>query len=262
MSQPEIIVYSAADVSNVPMADDTNTFTADNTFDGGDVIIDSDSKMLKTGEGQDMGIYYDGTNGNIDTDLVAASDLTVDCGTAKTLVLEVPVYQDCNVGALILKTGGTLPGTVQILDNDGDNTGIYTLGFADGEQGSGVFEIPHDYKEGTDVVFHVHWGSNDAPTGTDQVEWRLIYTIQRDDTTFADSTTVDSNDVAYDTQYEWLRTDVATITGTNIKIGDQFFFTLMRITAAGDAFGGEALVASLGIHYQVDTLGSRLIGTK
>jgi hypothetical protein len=36
----------------------------------------------------------------------------------------------------------------------------------------------------------------------------------------------------------------------------------MRITAAGDAFSGEALVASLGIHYQVDTLGSRQVGTK
>lgn len=32
MSQPGIIVYSTADVSNIPMTDDNNTFTGTNTF--------------------------------------------------------------------------------------------------------------------------------------------------------------------------------------------------------------------------------------
>lgn len=180
-----------------------------------------------------------------------------------------PMYNDVNVGGLVLRTGGTAPGVVQILDNDGDNTGIYTVGFAVNEEGSGVMEIPHDYKEGTDLVFHVHWGANDAPSGTDNVRWQVTYSISRDSNTFPDSTAVAADDVAYDTQYEWLRTDVATITGStggvdggNIKIGDQFHFSIKRIAAVVDAFGGEALVASIGFHYQTDTFGSRQIGTK
>jgi len=178
-----------------------------------------------------------------------------------TLVLDIPVYNDANVGSLVLQTGGTLPGIVQLVDNLGANTGIYTRGFADGEQGSGVIEIPHDYKEGTDLVFHVHWNAQAAPSGTDYVKWNLIYTITRDGSTIAPVATVPS-EIAVDTQYKNYRSDFTAITGTNYKIGDQFNFTLARATAAGDAYAGEALVFTIGFHYQCDTLGSRSIAAK
>lgn len=173
------------------------------------------------------------------------------------------MWNDANVGSLVLVTGGTLPGVVEILESDGGASGIYSRGFDIGEQGSGSIELPHDYKEGTDIVFHVHWVGQDAPTGTDNVKWQLTYSVTRDGVvTPATTSVVAATDTPYDTQYEWVRTDVATITGTNFKIGDQFNFTLTRIAADGDAYGGEAVVATLGFHYQCDTLGSRQIGTK
>ena len=178
-----------------------------------------------------------------------------------TLVLDKTVYNDANVGSLVLQTGGTLPGVVQLVDNLGVNTGIYTRGFADGEQGSGSIEIPHDYKEGTDLVFHVHWNAQAAPSGTDYVKWNLIYTITRDGSTIAPVATVPS-EIAVDTQYKNYRSDFTAITGTNYKIGDQFNFTLARATAAGDAYAGEAAVFTIGFHYQCDTLGSRSISAK
>lgn len=51
-------------------------------------------------------------------------------------------------------------------------------------------------------------------------------------------------------------------TGTAFKIGDQFLFTIKRITADGDAFSGEALVHTLGFHYVSNTLGSASITSK
>jgi hypothetical protein len=206
----------------------------------------------------------------IKTDTTTATDLTITTGTAKTLVLGTAVYNDANVGGLVLRTGGTAPGVVQIQDNDGDNTGIYTVGFAAGEEGSGVIEIPHDYKEGTNIVFHIHWGANDAPAGgTDNVKWQLIYSIARGSNTFPDAISPAAVEVAYTTQYQYMFTDLATITGStggvdggNIKIGDQFHFTVKRVAASSDEFGGEALMGTLGLHYQTDTLGSRAIGTK
>jgi len=234
----------------------------------GNATTASDSNGFLVGAGSDMKMYYDGTAGNIDTDLVAASDLTIDCGTAKTVVLEVPVYKDANVGSLVLQTGGTLPGIVQIVDSATANTGIYTRGFDIGDQGSGSIEVPHDYKEGTNLTFHVHWGANDAPSGTDYVNWELTYSISRDGAVFQAATVIEK-ETAYDTQYEWVRSDFDAIDGstkgpggTGVKIGDQFNFTLKRIAAAGDVFSGEALVATLGFHYQCDTLGSRSIATK
>lgn len=180
---------------------------------------------------------------------------------ADTLVLDDTVWNDANVGALVLKTGGTLPGTVEWLDNDGDATGIYTLGFAVNEEGSGVIEIPHDYKEGTDITFHVHWGTNNAPSGTDYVQWQLTYTVAHVGDTLLDATTI-AKEAAVDTQYQALRSDFTAITGTNFDIGDQFLFTIKRIAAVGDAFAGEALVHTIGIHYEADTIGSRTITTK
>jgi hypothetical protein len=179
-----------------------------------------------------------------------------------TIVLDKTVYNDANVGSLVLQTGGTLPGIVQLVDNTGTNTGIYARGWADGEEGSGSIEIPHDYKEGTDLVFHVHWNAQAAPTGTDYVKWNLIYTVSRDGSTLAAAATVPC-ETAIDTQYKNYRSDFTAITGTNFKIGDQFQFTLARVTAAGDAYAGEAVVnGTIGFHYQCDTIGSRTIAAK
>jgi hypothetical protein len=72
----------------------------------------------------------------------------------------------------------------------------------------------------------------------------------------------DSAETDYDTQYESKRTDVETIVGTTLKIGDQINFTIKRIAASADEYGGEALVATIGVHYQLDTLGSRTITAK
>lgn len=297
------IVFGTDDPSYVAIKSDDNIFTGDNTFSGTttftgalaisddittthDIIIDSDTAGLKLGDDQDISIVGTGAGAlsitpAADTDLAITFVGTTSSGVLTWMededyfeigddfFLAKPVYNDTNVGGLVLRTGGTAPGVVQILDNDGDTTGIYTVGFDIDEQGSGSMEIPHDYQEGSDLVFHVHWGGNTAPSGTDNVKWQLIYSISRDGNTFPDSTPVSADDTAYDTQYEWVRTDIATIEGStggvdggNIKIGDQFNFTLKRIAADGDAYGGEALVASIGFHYLTDTMGSRQIGTK
>jgi len=39
-------------------------------------------------------------------------------------------------------------------------------------------------------------------------------------------------------------------------------FRLSRVTATGDEYGGDALIGTASIHYQVDTLGSRQITIK
>ncbi len=217
-------------------------------------IADTDKAYF--GSGMDMTIWYDGTNGNIKTSDVAASDLNITCGANKTIELQNVVYNDANVGALVLITGGTLPGIVEWLNSVGGATGIYTRGFAVGEQVSGSIEIPHDYKNGTDLTFHVHWGVNDAPSGTDYVKWELTYSVTRDSVVFPAATVI-VKETSVDTQYKCLRSDFTAITGTNFLIGDQFDFTLKRIASAGDAFSGEALTRTIGFHYQCDTIGSR-----
>lgn len=191
------------------------------------------------------------------------NDLTLTTASQKTLVLSQPVYKDINLaGALLVGNPTVTPGEVEFLDDEGDATGVFTYGFAEDEGVHGGLELQHDYKEGTDLVFHVHWQGIAAPTGTDNVQWRLTYLVAREEVVLADSVTIDSPDTPFDTQYECKRTNFAAITGTNFKIGDQFMFSLFRVAATGDAYAGDALIMTAGIHYQIDTIGSRQIATK
>jgi hypothetical protein len=200
----------------------------------------------------------------IKTDTATPTDLTITTGAAKTLVLATPVYKDINIAGILLgKPASNAPGIDTFRDLNGTDTTINAYAFAIGEYVSGGFELQHDYKEATDVVFHVHWQGIAAPAGgTDNVQWRLTYIIARDGVTLAAATTIDSPDVAITTQYRNYRSDFAAIVGTNLKIGDQFMFNLYRVAAVSDDYAGDCLIHTAGIHHQCDTLGSRAIATK
>ena len=177
-------------------------------------------------------------------------------GTAKA-------YRDINIGSYLLtRPASGAPDVVNFVDEAGADTAIPTYAFDIGEKVSGGFELQHDYAQGTDLVFHTHFQGIAAPTGTDNVQWRLTYILMRDGETLNAAVTIDSPDAVVDTQYETVRADFAAITGTNFLIGDQFMFTLERVAATGDAYAGDALIGTAGIHYQVNTLGSRTIVAK
>lgn len=192
-------------------------------------------------------------------------DLVVDCGTEKTLKIEEGVWKDINLSSALL-TGPTSgqPDTDSFVTEGGADTGIDTYAFAVGEKVHGVFEIQHDYKEGTDIYFHIHWQGIAAPTGTDNVNWQIDYTIASNEATLDAIRAVTTGDATFDTQYEFKTTEFGVINGQTggnnggpIAIGDQMLFTLTRIASVGDAYAGDALLATVGIHYQVDTMGSR-----
>lgn len=196
-----------------------------------------------------------------------SSDLTMGASEFEadgTLVFSgaATVFEDINLGsALLTKPASSAPDTDEFKDEGGNDTGIETYAFAPGEKVSGNFELRHNYKEGSDITFHVHFQGITAPTGTDKVKWQLIYTLTREGATL-DATTTIVREIDYDTQYEFLRADFAVITGTNFLIEDQFLFQLSRITASADEYGGDALIATVGLHYEIDTIGSRAITTK
>ena len=147
------------------------------------------------------------------------------------------------------------------IDEAAGDTGITTWAFAIGEKVSGSIELPHDYKEDSNITFHIHWQGTAAPTGTDYVRWQCTYTVGQAGATLDAATTINTGDIAV-TQYNFNLSDCSVITGTNFNIGDQFVFSLERIAAAGDVYASDALVATVGLHYECDTVGSRAITTK
>lgn len=173
------------------------------------------------------------------------------------------VWKDINMGsAQLSRPTSSQPDLVTFVDENWADTGIQTYAFAVWEKVHGSFEMQHDYKQGSDFIFHVHWQGIAAPTGTDNVQWRLTYILMRDWTTLDAVTIIDSPDTTIATQYMAARSDFAAITGTNYLIGDQFLFTLERVAATWDAYAWDALIATAGLHYEIDTVGSRTTSTK
>ena len=203
-------------------------------------------------------ITDDGTNLKI----VTNDDLKVDCGSEKTVELVQAVWKDINLGSAQLSRPTSSQPDIDTFDDEtGTDTGITTLAFDVGEKVHGSFELQHDYKEGSDFTFHVHFQGKTAPTGTDKVKWQLTYTLAQMGATL-DATTPITAECDFDTQYESIICSFTAITGTNFNIGDQFLFTLERIAASANEYAGDALLETTGIHYQVDTIGSRLISSK
>jgi len=186
---------------------------------------------------------------------IAANGHIVLNGTGK-------VWKDENAKALVF-TGpaATRPGTVFHLDSAGNSTSVACLGFAVDDSASGVIEIPHDYAEGTDITLHIHWQGIADPGGTKYVKWQLTYTRTRADVVTPVATVI-VVETSIATQYMNKLSSFPAITGTDYKIGDQFGFQLKRIASVGAAYAGEALIDTLGIHYQANTIGSSAMLTK
>ncbi len=238
------------EISHDGAADDEKGKVVISTNDGSDTNTPTDHVKIDA-----AGNTYIGDGGTTNFTKIEP-DGTVEFNGAAT------VFKDINLGsALLTKPAASAPDTDEFKDEGGNDTGIETYAFAPGEKVSGNFELQHDYKEGSDITFHVHFQGIAAPTGTDKVKWQLIYTVSKSDATL-DATTTIVKEIDFDTQYEFLRADFVAITGTNFLIEDQFLFQLSRVTASADEYGGDALIATVGIHYEIDTVGSRAINTK
>lgn len=176
-----------------------------------------------------------------------------------TLVFEgnATVWVDSAIEATALAKGASSPDMVLVND-----TNIYLYGYdgqAINESMYGSLEIAHDYKEGTDRYPHVHWMATTDDTG--DVTWILETAVFNGSGCKGHVTTTVTDAAAG----AWIavRSDFPAINGTNIKIGDQLIFSLSRTPAiSSDTYTHDAVVTSIGAHYQVDMLGSREMTTK
>lgn len=231
-------------------------------FDFADeVALKADNLKLYFGAGDDMGIYYDGTNGNIDTDLVAASDLTVDCGTDKTIVLEETVWDDLRTPVSALRLPAANPPTVTSYKSG------QVLAFSSASDNFVYFlmQLPHKYKEGTDILMHIHWTLPTAGSGggAENVKWDLTYSWANITAAFpvASSGTV-TVDVQNDVVDDHMIDTVATLTGTSKNLSSMLICSLKRDTSVANDYADDAYLLEIDAHFEIDTIGSRQVGTK
>lgn len=122
-----------------------------------------------------------------------------------------------------------------------------------------IAQMPHNYKEGTDLKAHVHWMP--SSTNADDVVWKLIYKIASEGHSNSAMSAVQSArviDAANGTALTQQETELVDIDGTNIKISGILIGNITRLgDAAADDFTGIAYGLELDFHYEVDSPGSR-----
>lgn len=123
-------------------------------------------------------------------------------------------------------------------------------------------QLPHSYKEGTNIYPHIHW--TPRVSGSGNVEWNLDYTwVNYDATTpLAFPATTTSTVVA--TGPFTLRTHLITslasggLDGTGKKVSSILICRIWRNSGnTADTYADDAGLLSLDFHYQIDTVGSR-----
>ncbi len=131
---------------------------------------------------------------------------------------------------------------------DADSDSAWTLNF--------VAQIPHSYKEGTDICAHIHWQPDGTNTG--DVVWKLAYTTASIDSAFSTVDTLRVLDAGSGVALQHQFIDFGDIDGTNLLISAIIKGSIARMgDAPDDDFTGTAYGLELDFHFQLDSPGSK-----
>lgn len=247
----------ATTIGNSGLVDDgTNISTSEN------IRLQSDSRKYYAGAGNDMTMWYDGVSGNLKTSDVAASDLDVDCGTDKTIRLVETVWDDSMVAPTAFRSGSTS------LTFDALTSTIYTHRFDVGDEIHVAIQFPHTIKVGTAVVPHLHLINKNAIGATGyNVAFNFYYTWASIGQVFPSE--LSQLDVRQSFQnasaltHKMLNFTAITPTAAQGGISSIFLARLVRVAAGAEPYNtADIFTLGFDIHFEVDTMGSRQIGTK
>jgi hypothetical protein len=124
------------------------------------------------------------------------------------------------------------------------------------------FQLPHDWKEGTDLHLHIHWSKSTSASGT--VNWQTKYKWANIGDTMPSFSSLVSGTVKVadsDTADKHALLEFADISGTGKTLSSMLCVYLIR-TLAGDSYAADANLYEIDIHYERDSFGSRTEYTK
>lgn len=122
------------------------------------------------------------------------------------------------------------------------------------------FQMPHAWKVGTDVSFHIHWCKTTSAAGT--VKWQVKYKwtnigdVIPAFSAFADGTEAIPNSDTANKHAIFEFTDFA---GTGKTISSQLTVVLQRLSSGGgaDTYAAPVKLLEADLHYQIDSFGSK-----
>jgi len=169
-------------------------------------------------------------------------------------------WNDIVCPALGLATGLAAP-TIAV------SSGIRYYAFSGGTSGTadelhGVFEMLHDYVEETDCELHAHWFPVNNATGN--VILGVDYAICKvhEAPIYVTGVTVLARTIASDETGIHHVNNVAIIPGAGMRIGANIMFRIYRPRIVTNTYGASIGMLTIGLHYRVNSLGSKEVSSK
>ena len=165
-------------------------------------------------------------------------------------------WEDLRVPMTSAKQGVTSPPGFDVFL---DTVRAYAFSKAADEELFFVVQLPHAWKEGSDIIVHAHWAPKDTDTGN--VLWRLEYTWANIDGTFGATALTHETQDADGVAYKHQKVDMGTIAGAGKTISSMLICRVFRDTS-GDDYDNDAFLLAVDFHYQVDAIGSLTADSK
>lgn len=117
-------------------------------------------------------------------------------------------------------------------------------------------QMPHQWKEGTDIKPHVHWTPGTS-TDTGSCRWALVYSWANIDGTFPATTEIAVNDPGSGTANDHQLAGLPDISGTGKTISSMLICKLYRdANSVADTFDADAGLLEIDFHFEIDAPGS------
>ena len=192
-----------------------------------------------------------------ETMLVAPSSIT-DNGSAisvnSTFLLTKPVWNDLSIAMSQIRPPASLAPT------DMPYKGSHVAAFEKNATNVPYFsvQLPHSYKEGTNLEFYIHLAYPDNTAGNSI--WYFTYSWANIGDEFPNPTLPPQVTIASPTTTDrhQLAEIVATIDGTGKEISSVILCSIQRLGALGtDTYDNYIYLISGDFYHQIDTIGSR-----
>jgi hypothetical protein len=138
------------------------------------------------------------------------------------------------------------------------NTADGSLSFAKGNVCVAWFQMPHNWKIGSDLHVHIHWSKSTTHAGNCnwqmKYKWGNIGDVMPAFSLLAKGTEIypNSNVVDKHAMLEWTK-----ISGAGKTLSSMICVFIQRVSDGDDTFTGVGNLYEVDIHYQRDSIGSR-----
>jgi len=195
----------------------------------------------------------------------AANYMTVEADGTVVFIGDATTWEDVRITpGSFDRPGGSDP-NYYAYDVNGSGIAIELTEWAKNDYGTFTVQIPHSYKQGSDIYVHAHWtpGANGVGENGNYVGWKIIYSWANIDGTFGNPLTVDLSDICDGTNHKHQMTPDISITGTSKTISSMLICKFVRTDTGGDdtwagtGAGNLPLLLEVDFHFEQDTVGSR-----